>query len=85
MYEDDAPFAFYTRANLYVGLMGAYGEIGPGFSAVLSPALVVYPGDSPLFLSLGLTGDITVSPIDGGYVQGFLGLQFGFGIGGVGD
>lgn len=85
MYEDDGPIAFYTRANLYVGLMGAYGGIGPGFSAVLNPALVIYPGDSPEFLSIGLTGDITLSPVDQGYARGFIGLQVGFGVGGVGE
>ncbi|MCB9678106.1 MAG: hypothetical protein H6737_23600 [Alphaproteobacteria bacterium] len=83
--ETDAPVAFYVRANTFVGLAGVNGGVRPMFSVALSPGMMIYPGDSPLGLTISLIGEGNLGPgtQNDTYTRGWAGLQVGFGIGGV--
>ncbi len=82
--ENDGPVAFYTRLNAFVGLAMLDQQLGPVFSGVLNPGVLVYPADDPLFLSFSLTGEVSLAPV-GQYSRGWLGVQIGIGAGGRRD
>jgi hypothetical protein len=86
MYENDEPWAFYLRGNALVGLANHDGENGPSIGGTLNPGFVFYPGDLPSGLTVSLTGEIHGIPLRDRFVRrGFVGLQFGYAIGGVKD
>ena len=82
-HEDDQMWGFYGRLSLMAGLAGFEGTLTPVFTARLNPGFVFYPADDPLFLSIGLSGEIGLAPV-GNHHRGWLGIQIGFGFGGVG-
>lgn len=83
MYDDDANFGAYLRAGTLIGLGGYGGEIGPMFTAQLSPGILLYPtADDPLAITISLTAELSGSPTIG-YGRFWAGVQIGFAIGGV--
>jgi hypothetical protein len=83
MFDDDEHFGAYLRAGTLVGLGGHDGELGPMFTAQVSPGILIYPSpDDPLAITVSFTAELSGSPVIG-YGRFWAGVQIGFALGGV--
>ncbi len=82
--ENDSPIAFYSRLSLTGGLSGVGGDIGPIFTATLTPGIILYPADEPVGITLSGVVAAHAAPAASD-TQVWFGVRIGVAVGGVHD
>src|SRR5690606_33436408 len=81
-FDDDQHLGLYTRLSFTGGLGGVRGELGPMFTAELTPGVIFYPTEDPLGLSFSLVASASGAPVNE-ELWAWFGFRFGLVIGGM--
>ncbi len=80
--ENDTPLAFYSRLSLTGGLSGVGGDVGPIFTATLTPGIIIYPAEEAFGLTLSAVFAAHAAPVAED-TQLWIGFRLGVALGGV--